>query len=217
MHLETLLYMLLQSEWVLPPPEPKPDFGALAAETRKRGNEAFWIKIPDCTLKLGLDDPENDKGPDRFFGWDNEKPSRLTHVHAFEASTRAITNGEYAKYLDACGVKQWPASWIVDEPPYGTNGVNGSAHSGANGTSGAVAFTQGKSVRTIYGPVPLEHALDWPMMASYNELAGCARWMGGRIPTREEAQSIYEYVESRDREAALSDVKNARTIPAVNG
>lgn len=52
-------------------------------------------------------------------------------------------------------------------------------------------------VRTLYGLVPLKHALDWPVTASYDELAGCANWMNARIPTFEEARSIYSYVEKQ--------------------
>ena len=69
-------------------------------------------------------------------------------------------------------------------------------------------------MRTVFGTVPLKFALDWPVVASYDELAGCAQWMGGRIPTMEEAQSIYSYVESMKEEFEQS---LGNTIPAVNG
>jgi hypothetical protein len=74
-----------------------------------------------------------------------------------------------------------------------------------------------KSVRTVYGLVPLKHALDWPIFASYDELAGCAAWMGGRIPTLEEARSIYEYVDSQALKKVVTQSKLARRFPAVNG
>lgn len=70
-------------------------------------------------------------------------------------------------------------------------------------------------MRTVYGLVPLKHALDWPVFASYDELAGCAAWMGGRIPTMEEARSVYAYAEvlkNKQLENQLS-----QTMPAVNG
>jgi len=69
-------------------------------------------------------------------------------------------------------------------------------------------------VRTVFGTVPLKLALGWPVVASYDELAGCAQWMGGRIPTMEEARSIYSYVESIKEEFEKS---LGNTIPAVNG
>lgn len=67
----------------------------------------------------------------------------------------------------------------------------------------------------MYGLVPLKYALDWPVFASYDELAGCAAWMGGRIPTFEEAKSIYEYVNAQKR--AQAENKLGKTVPAVNG
>ena len=84
-----------------------------------------------------------------------------------------------------------------------------------NGTNGHSSnITNGKFVRTVYGTVPLKLAMGWPVVASYNELAGCAQWMGGRIPTLEEVQSIYSYVESMKPEFEKS---LGNTIPAVNG
>lgn len=56
--------------------------------------------------------------------------------------------------------------------------------------------------------------MGWPVVASYDELAGCAQWMGGRIPTMEEARSIYAYVDSIKPEFEQS---LGNTIPAVNG
>jgi hypothetical protein len=73
---------------------------------------------------------------------------------------------------------------------------------------------EGKALRTVYGPVPLKYALDWPVFASYDELAGCASWMGGRIPTLEEARSIYSHADglkAKDAEQHLG-----KTVPAVN-
>ena len=78
------------------------------------------------------------------------------------------------------------------------------------------AYLKGKSVRTVYGPVPLKYALDWPVFASYNELAGCAKWMNGRIPTAEEARSIYYYVD-RVKSKEEAEKVQTRTISAVNG
>lgn len=77
------------------------------------------------------------------------------------------------------------------------------------------AYLEGKSVRTVYGLVPLEYALDWPVFASYDELAGCAKWMGGRIPTVEETRSIYYFVDDLKRKEAGSQL--TQTVPAVNG
>lgn len=69
MHLETLLYMLLQSDKIRPPTAVMPDFegqAKLAAASRVP-NE--WFHIPEQEITLGLDDPEDNSGPDHHFGW----------------------------------------------------------------------------------------------------------------------------------------------------
>jgi hypothetical protein len=77
------------------------------------------------------------------------------------------------------------------------------------------SFLHGKTVRTVYGSVSLKLALDWPVFASYDELAGCAAYMGGRIPTVEEARSIYYYADYLKKRELSSNLEKG--IPAVNG
>jgi formylglycine-generating enzyme required for sulfatase activity len=223
MHLETFLYMLLQSERVLPPPgQALPDFKFLAATAYHNRVANKWHRVPASIVTLGLDDPENDFGPDRFFGWDNERPSRKSAVTELEAQARPISNGEYARFLERSGFELLPASWSVSGTTgtwTGANGVLSKSHQ--NGYANHLrseepseGFVHGKFVRTVYGPVPLEYALDWPVMASYDELAAFAKWSNGRIPTLEEARSIYSYVNATRKEAAK---KPSSLISAVNG
>lgn len=117
-------------------------------------------------------------------------------------------------------IEQAPASWscVAGESSGAANGIaNGHANNGhANGHGLPDAFLQGMAVRTVYGLVPLRYALDWPVFASYDELARCAAWMGGRIPTFDEARSIYAYVESQKEEVSTQS-KLANKVPAVNG
>jgi formylglycine-generating enzyme required for sulfatase activity len=217
MHLETLLYMLVQSEKTLPPPgSVRPDFEAMAEAASVTAVPNSWFDVPARGIVLGLDDDDEDTETKRYFGWDNEKPTRSVDVKSFSAKARPITNGEYAAYLDAVRSKSIPASWAEtkirhDSPAGSTNGEMDTANEKNEGTP----LTVGKAVRTVFGPVPLKHALDWPVMASYDELAGFAAWSGGRIPTMEEVKSIYEYAEERKSK----EVENAlgKTIPAVNG
>ena len=63
--------------------------------------------------------------------------------------------------------------------------------------------------------MPLKNALDWPVFASYDELQSCAAWMGGRIPTFEEARSVYTHVEALKKKEAEKHL--SRMVPAVNG
>lgn len=127
-------------------------------------------------------------------------------------------------YLQATGKQSLPASWTKQSSTgtahlFQTNGyVNGHQNGLTNGHVSVPltrAYLEGKAVRTVYGLVPLQQALHWPVFASYDELAGCARWMGGRIPTLEEARSIYSYVENIKLEEAEQQLSNS--IPAVNG
>lgn len=215
MHLETLLYMLIQSDKTLPPSSTiRPDFQEIAKQAKQNAVENQWFQIPAQDITIGLNDPDDNSGPEHYFGWDNERPERKIHVGAFSAKARPITNGEYAQYLESNNKKQLPTSWSS----YETNGVNGHANDSGDvdGTaSPSSKFLHGKTIRTVYGMIPLQYALDWPVAASYDELAGCARWMGGRIPTMEETRSIYHYAEEnrkKDVEKALG-----KTIPAVNG
>lgn len=70
MHLETLLYMLLQSDRTLPPPRTiRPDFEREAELAEKAAVPNEWFTIPEQQLTLGLDDLEDNSGPDHHFGW----------------------------------------------------------------------------------------------------------------------------------------------------
>lgn len=223
MHLETFLYMLLQSERVLPPPgHAMPDFEIMALEASRRRSTNSWHRIPSMDLIVGLDDPENNDGPDRYFGWDNERPSRRIQVSSFEAQSRAISNGEYARYLEETGFELLPSAWTTKNGTKGcpnddlqhdvlqerTNGVL------AGEKIASKSFLAGKSIRTVFGRVPLEYALDWPVMASYDELASFARWAGGRIPSYEEAKSIHRHAEMKKPDPVNI---NSSLISAVNG
>jgi formylglycine-generating enzyme required for sulfatase activity len=224
MHLETLLYMLVQSEKTLPPASVVfPDFEAMAAEANARRVPNAWVEIPEKIVSIGMSDPDKELEQVGYFGWDNEKPRRDAKVKAFMTKERPVTNSEYAEYLTANGLDRIPASWIstnsvTNGHTNGHNGYskgqsNGHTNGVSNGTSSVFSLTAGNAVRTVFGQVPLQYALDWPVMASYDELAGCAKWMGGRIPTMEEVRSIYEYVEDQK----TKEVENrSENIPAVN-
>jgi L-histidine Nalpha-methyltransferase / hercynylcysteine S-oxide synthase len=231
MHLETFLYMLLQSDKTLSPTGMEiPDFETMAIKAREQAIENEWFIIPDHEIQVGLDDPENDLGPDRYFGWDNERPARRVKVPSFVAQARPISNGDYAKFLEENQIQKIPASWSQDwicrNGTGSTHRQNGKADGYANGHStGKVtrndtvnasdSYLAGKSVRTAYGLIPLKFTLDWPVFASYDDLASFAKWMDARIPTADEVRSIYSYVnqtKERDTENVIG-----KTISAVNG
>ncbi|WEW57397.1 hypothetical protein PRK78_002864 [Emydomyces testavorans] len=200
MHLETFLYMLLQSDKALPPPKiSTPDFEYLAMRSAQESVPNEWFTVPEQTISIGLDDPDPSQIPTQSFAWDNEKPCRSSKVSSFVAKGRPVTNGEYSKYLEANELGTFPASWT--EAPPASAKLNGHANEATNrvnghrsgGTSASAGFLNKYCVRTVFGPVPLRFALDWPVAASYNELQGYANWVNCRIPTFEEVRSIYQY------------------------
>ncbi len=70
MHMETLLYIMIQSDKTLSPPTiPPPDFQALARDAKLARVENKWFDIPEQSVTLGLDDPEDDLDSDSHFGW----------------------------------------------------------------------------------------------------------------------------------------------------
>ncbi|KAI5362861.1 Putative sulfatase-modifying factor enzyme, C-type lectin [Septoria linicola] len=214
MHLETLLYMALQSDRTQPPENTiKADFEQLAAKAKRDAVPNEWFTIPAQTVTIGLDDPDTADGPTRHFGWDVEKPAYTTKVASFKATARPITNEDYARYLLDKNVEQIPASWTTQNKR--DSGINGQSNGIANGNDSAFDnFISDKYVRTFYGALPLEYTLAWPCSASYDELNGCAQYMGGRIPTMEETRSIHEYAAHLKKKEA--DKAQGKTIPAVN-
>lgn len=69
MHLETLLYMLLQSDKTLPPTTFTPDFKGDAERAKAARVPNQWFEIPEQRIAIGLDDPEDNSGPNHHFGW----------------------------------------------------------------------------------------------------------------------------------------------------
>ncbi|EGE82230.2 hypothetical protein BDDG_05173 [Blastomyces dermatitidis ATCC 18188] len=225
MHLETFLYMLLQSDKALPPPGVlRPNFESLARQSALESRENSWFTIPEQQISIGLDDPNEHVIPKHSFSWDNEKPKRNVNVSAFAAQARPITNGEYATYLEEHHITTIPATWIDLTPKtgdvkrngydscngYSTNGVRQSS------TSATKKFLEKFAVRTVFGPVPLKWALNWPLMASYNELQGYAESVNCRIPTFEEVRSIYQYsafLKSKQRNGATSLTNGHSNVP----
>lgn len=205
MHLETLLYMLLQSDKTRAPSAvQRPDFEAGAKKDESLRMPLAWHTVPEQEITLGLDDQDSRDGPLRYFGWDVEKPERKVKVHAFEAAARPITNLEYANFLFTEKIHGIPKSW-----------GDAAQKQDAAGFDSLDAFVSSKTIKTVFGELPLKFALDWPVSASYDELAKCAAYMGGRIPTLEEAKSIYEYATSLKQWDCSPSLQ--KTIPAVNG
>jgi formylglycine-generating enzyme required for sulfatase activity len=206
--------MLLQSDRKLPPTGVDiPNFAQMAQDAKKNAKPNQWFRIPKQTLTIGLDDSDGTSLPKDSFGWDNEKPQRIISVHSFEAQARPITNGEYARYIQALRLQTLPASWVHtrSEKEYPISQGLHMSHSGGSSSAAQIQF-EDVAVRTVFGPVPLEHAQDWPLVASYDEFANYAKWMECRIPTFEETRSIYMHSEKLRGNTSLHDVNGHRSV-----
>ncbi|RSM19686.1 hypothetical protein CDV31_001573 [Fusarium ambrosium] len=182
LHAETFLFMTIQSPNILPPPGLlKPDFPKIAKEAASRRLDNRWFTIPSQTFTIGFHDPESDQGPDRFFAWDNEREPYDVHVPEFQAQVRPVSNGEYATFLIDTKQLQIPATWSK----------TGEYHSQTD----FQPFISRLAVKTVWGPVPLTQALDWPVMASFDEVERYANWVGARIPTLHELRSVHQLVD----------------------
>ena len=185
MHLETLLYMLVQSTQTRPPPGfPTPDFEALAQAVEQQPSDSDkWVTItPTVALKIGINDDEENVDDVRSFGWDNEKPARDLGVTApFKVSKRPISCGEYIDYLAKSGQSEHiPKSWTKTS-------------------------TGEHAVKTVYGPVPLSFCHDWPVAASYDELEQYAKYHDAEIPTAEQLRVVYDHIHAEDSRIPKQD------------
>lgn len=193
LHLETLLYMLIQSDLSRPPRGfVAPDWNLLSrqwdeADRRQGGKEAreSTLNFKADLVTLGHDDKDqedfihvasrpssniddlNEQLGSPEFGWDNESPKRQVSTEAFSITAAPVTNGDYLEYLRSIGSKEYPSSWVasVDEEP---------------------------RVRTLYGPVEMRIAHLWPCQASAIALEAYANWKGGRLPTQAELQRFLD-------------------------
>lgn len=164
MHLETLLYMLVQSPNIHPPR----GVSVSSWTIQETLSSAPSCTIDTGTVSIGHDDIERlDKSDEALesgtgFGWDNESPQRQVSVDRFSIQSRPVTNGEYLLYLKENGLaNRLPASWI---------------------DQGDEKYL----VKTVFGPCPLEFAANWPVCVSGDEASAYAKSKGLRLPTEPE-------------------------------
>lgn len=190
MHLETLLYMLMQSPNTLPPKGVSIPSWKLSVNQENNVaplSDAPTLKIPAAgTAILGRNDSEaTDLDPSskevQVFGWDNESPQRIIdNVSSFDIQTRPVTNGEYLAYIQRANLLTIPASWLKkDNQLY---------------------------VRTVFGPCPFQVAQNWPVQVSYNEASGYAKEKHARLPTEVELVRFREFASVSDLPKKLLNV-----------
>ncbi|TKY90429.1 hypothetical protein EX895_000427 [Sporisorium graminicola] len=210
LHLETLLYMLIQSQNTRPPAGfMAPDWASLSkrwqAEYEKRGGKLTLeqrFHFEASSVELGHDDDEsqdfnfvanrptsntrdlNMQLGQPEFGWDNEHPRRRVDTKAFSISALPISNAQYLDFLKATNSADAPSSWVK--------------------SGGGESY----SVRTFYGPVDMAVACHWPVQASGKQLQAYATWKGGRLPTHAELRKLMD----APPEALVLDL----TVPPFN-
>jgi hypothetical protein len=125
MHLETLLYMLLQRAGEPGGTLPPPGFAAPVWDDKSEvGKPAGSVTMGPASVVLGHDDLEADDtvGDDAWdtaheFGWDNENPKREVAVGEFRIDWKPVSNGEFydvwkAEEAKGSDALTFPASWI---------------------------------------------------------------------------------------------------------
>lgn len=184
--------MLIQSSKTLPPPGfPRPSWEELGKQWDATREENIVLQIEGGQVQLGHDDRESedklfaDSDPTKWknheFGWDNENPRHVARVKGFKVDSLPISNGDYWTYMRQVGITEIPGSWYPSSSSEGTE----------------------PRVKTLYGPVSMDVAQHWPLMASGEELTAYAKWKGGRIPTEPELRMLWES-EVGPRPAGLS-------------
>jgi len=181
MHLETLLYMLVQSPNLSFPKDlALPDWKIMSEseeppETRSYTKTCPIFSVPKGSVSLGHNDDEDSDFSDTGtaeYGWDNERPERVVPVDNFDIQVRPVTNGEYFEYFLNTKDGTTPASWQKMD----------------SGTMG---------VRTVFGLCPMSYAENWPVQVSYCEAKKYADYCGMRLPTEPEMMRFRQVAKGR--------------------
>ncbi|WAQ82045.1 hypothetical protein PtA15_2A358 [Puccinia triticina] len=187
MHLETLLYMLQQTDFVNHPPGfTPPDWHSLAREwdstvEAQTGEFGLIEYSTPQTITVGHDDLEQDDSSKPFsedheYGWDNESPSREVEVKPFKLEATTITNQEYLEFVlqGLSDAEPIPHHVIPESWGYIFN------------ASDQESKRHQVVIKTIYGRICFDFAKHWPVQASGSQLEAFAKWKGGRLPTADE-------------------------------
>ncbi|KAG8951710.1 hypothetical protein FRC04_005731 [Tulasnella sp. 424] len=203
-HAETLLYMLIQKagdvDGTIPPPGfAKPQWGTLQKLPElSQPLPASTVTMEAGTeISLGHDDVEAEdpfdqlNSPTHEFGWDTEHPKRSVKLRekAVRVETRPVLNEEFYEFWikeRKAGGHDLPGLWVVD-------------------LEGDV------KVRTLYGPVSMSVAGNWPFIGAYDDLAAFAKWKGGRLPTEVELRTYMDRYEGS--EESNIGFKNWHPVP----
>jgi len=167
MHHETLLYMVQQL-----PDRFKLRPSWLPAHVWRGAAAPGTVAIPGGRVTLGASFER------AAFGWDNEFPEREVEVAPFRMDATPVRNEEYCEFVDGGGYRL-RALWS-DEDWAWKEGA------GIRHPTFWVHDGDHWHFRTLFGPVSLEEAADWPACVSWAEARAYARWKGLDLPTEAE-------------------------------
>ena len=118
----------------------------------------------------GIVDIGHGAGHDAF-AFDNEGPRHPALLAPFEISSRLVTCGEYADFIDSGGYRE-PLLWLSD----------GWATVQAQGWQRPAYWLEDGRVFGLHGPQPLDPNAP-VMQLSFYEACAFAEWAGARLPT----------------------------------
>lgn len=139
-----------------------------------------WIAFDEKLVSIGVNQTDVTINQADFV-YDNETPKHKFYRHYFEVANRLITNGEYLEFIEQGGYSD-PQYWLSD----GWDAVR-------NHQWQAPLYWFKKEgywyIYTLNGLQPLQ--LDQPVThISYYEADAFARWIGARLLTEQEWESI---------------------------
>ncbi len=171
MHLETLMYMIVQSPNFKHPPVPTPIWynhkNGVKQSNLSILDSANMISFGGGIVEIGMS--ELDETKNLNFGWDNEHPKRVTFVSPFELQSRPVTNGEYWRFWKNSDHRKkdlLPAAWNLDNDDNINNVL--------------------PKVKTSFGLCEFHSAVNWPVQVSCQQAEIYASENGMRVPTETE-------------------------------
>lgn len=176
MHLETILYMIVQSPNfkhlpVTPPSWYRRHTDQYRVTKLSILDHANMISFDGGNVEIGIDELEETDislavpQSEINFGWDNEHPKRVVSVLPFELQSRPVTNGEYWLFWKDTDEDRhlFPAAWYFENE-----------------------CDQSPKVRTIFGLCEFHSALNWPVQVSCQQAEAYATKNRMRLPTEPE-------------------------------